>query len=178
MAGPQQIVVQVGPPHLELLAVADTGLRRDDDACAAQVDAPAQVDVVAVERDRRVEPAERSEEVGAHQEARRRHGEDVADGVVLLLVVLAGLGDRVDLPEAVEAEPDVLQHSGVVPGDELGPDDAGVGAVQLLDQHADGVMVEGDVVVAEAEEAAVALDEAHAPRWPPRRSRGWRRGRG
>ena len=32
-------------------------------------------------------------------------------GVVLLLVDLARLGDRVDLAEAVEAEPDVLQHA-------------------------------------------------------------------
>ena len=160
VAGPQQVVVEVGPADLELLAVADPGLRGDDDAGAAEVDAPAQVDVVAVERDRRVEAAEGPEQVGAHEQARRREHEDVADGVVLLLVVLARLGDRVDLAEAVEAEPDVLEHARVVPRHELGPDDAGVGAVQLLDERAHGVGLEGDVVVAEAEEPAVALDEA------------------
>ena len=34
---------------------------------------------------------------------------------MLLLVVLAGLDDRVDLAEPVEAEPDVLQHGAVRP---------------------------------------------------------------
>ena len=160
MAGPQQVVVEVGSADLQLLAVADPGLRGDDDARAAQVDAPAQVDVVAVERDRRVEAAEGAEQVGAHEQAGRGEDEDVADGVVLLLVVLARLGDRVDLAEAVEAEPDVLEDARVVPRHELGADDAGVGAVQLLDERPHGVRLEGDVVVAEAEEAAVALDEA------------------
>ncbi len=61
--------------------------------------------------------------------------------------------------EAVDVEADVLQQAGVVPGDDLRSDDAGVGAVQLLDHQSDGVRIEGDVVVAEAEEAVVALDE-------------------
>ena len=152
--------MQVGPADVELLAVAGPGLRGDDDPSAAQVSPPAQVDVVAVERHRRVEAAERAEQVGPREQARRREDEDVADGVVLLLVVLARLGDRVDLAEAVEAEADVLEHAGVVPGDQLRPDEAGVGPVQLLDEHADRVGLEGDVVVAEAEEPAVTLDEA------------------
>ncbi len=79
---------------------------------------------------------------------------------MLLLVVLARLGDRLDLAEPVEAEPDVLEHAGVVPGDQLGTDEAGVRAVQLLDQQTHGVGLEGHVVVAEQEETAVALDEA------------------
>ena len=160
VTGPQQVVVEVRSADLELLAVADPGLRGDDDPGAAEVDPPAQVDVVAVERDRRVEAAERTEQVGPHQQARRGEHEDVADGVVLLLVVLAGLGDRVDLAEAVEAEPDVLEHGRVVPRDELGPHDAGVGAVQLLDEGPHGVRLEDHVVVAEAEEPALPLDEA------------------
>ena len=52
---------------------------------------PAQVDVLAVEAHRRVEPAEGAEQVGADQEAGRRDGEHVGDGVVLLLVDLADL---------------------------------------------------------------------------------------
>ena len=152
--------MQVGPADVELLAVAGAGLRGDDDPSAAQVSAPAQVDVVAVERHRRVEAAERAEQVSAREQARRREDEDIADGVVLLLVVLARLGDRVDLAEAVEAEADVLEHTGVVPGDQLRPDEAGVGPVQLLDEQADHIRLEGDVVVAEAEEPAVTLDEA------------------
>ena len=78
---------------------------------------------------------------------------------MLLLVDLAGLDERVDLAEAVDAQADVLQHARVVPVDELRPDDAGVRAVQLLDEQADGAGLEGDVVVQEAEEAVVALDE-------------------
>ena len=54
----------------------------------------------------------------------------------------------------------MLEHTGVVPRDQLRADEAGVGAVQLLDEQADGVRLEDDVVVAEAEEPAVAFDEA------------------
>ena len=160
MASPQELVVDVGSADLQLLAVPRPRLRGDDGARSAQVDAPAEVDVVAVEGDRRIEAAEGAEQVGAHEETGRGEDEDVADGVVLLLVVLAGLGDRVDLAEAVHAEPDVLEDARVVPRHELRADHAGVRAVQLLDQRPHGVGVEGDVVVAEAEEAAVALDEA------------------
>ena len=81
------------------------------------------------------------------------------DRVVLLLVELARFGDRVDLAEAVEAQPDVLEDPAIVPRHELRSDEAGVRAVQLLDQGADGVRIEGDVVVADAEEPVVALDE-------------------
>ncbi len=159
VAGPQQVVVELGSADLELLPVAHPGLGGDDDAGAAQVGPPAQVDVVAVERDGRVEAAEGAEQIGPHEQARRRQHEHVPDRVVLLLVVLARLGDRVDLAEAVESEPDVLEHAAVVPGDELGTDEPGVGPVQLLDEHPDGVGLERDVVVAEQEETAVTFDE-------------------
>ena len=178
MAGAQQVVVEVGPADLQLLAVADPGLRGDDDAGAAQVDAPAQVDVVAVERDRRVEAAEGAEQVGPHEQARRREDEHVADGVVLLLVVLAGLGDRVDLAEAVEAEPDVLEHAGSSHETSFGPTTPAFERYSSSTSAAHGVGVEGHVVVAEAEEPAVALDEAQDLVGRRRRSRGWRRGRG
>ena len=159
MAGPQHVVVEIRTADLELLAVTHPGLRRDDDAGTAQVDPPAQLDVVAVEGDRRVEPAERAEQVGPHEQAGRREREHVADGVVLLLVVLARIGDRIDLAEAVEPEPDVLEHGGVVPRHELRSDHAGVRSVQLLDEHPHAVGVERHVVVAEEEEPGVALDQ-------------------
>ena len=44
---------------------------------------------------------------------------------------------------------DLEQALGLVPVDQLGPDDAGVGAERLLHEGADGVGLEGDVVVAE-----------------------------
>ena len=49
----------------------------------------------------------RSARTSRHADGMHEH---VAHGVVLLLVVLPRLGDRIDLAEAVEAEPDVLQH--------------------------------------------------------------------
>ena len=55
---------------------------------------------------------------------------------MLLLVDLARLDERIDLAEAVDAEADVLQHARIVPSNQLRADDAGVRAVQLLDQQA------------------------------------------
>ena len=151
---------EVGPALGECLAVARAGGGHHQHAGAAEVRAPAQVDVVTLVLDGRVEPSDGAEQVGAHEQARRRHSEHVAHGIVLLLVVLAGLDERIDLAEAVDAEAHVLQHRRLVPGDQLGADDAGVRSVELLHQQADGALVECDVVVQEAEEPVVALDEA------------------
>ena len=159
MAGPQHVVVEIRSTDLELLTVANAGLRSDDDACAAQVDPPAELDVVAVVGDRRVEPSEGPEEVGPHEQAGRREREHVADRVVLFLVVLARLGDRVDLPEAVESQTDVLEHGGVIPRHELRADDTGVGSVELLDEHPRAVGLERHVVMAEEKEPGVAFDQ-------------------
>ena len=152
-------VAQVGSPLLELLAVAGAGAGHDHHARSAEVGPPAQLDVVAVEAQCRVEAAQAAEQVGADQQAGRRQGEHVTHRVVLLLVDLARLDERIDLAEAVDAEADVLEAAGVAPLDQLRADDAGVGAVQLLDQQPDRRRVERDVVVQEAEEAVVALDE-------------------
>ena len=111
MARLQRAVIEVRAALDESLAVADTGIGRNDDAGAGEVGTPAEIDVLTVERDRRIEPAESTEQVGADQQARRRQHEHVAHRVVLLLVDLARLDDRVDLAEAVEPETDVLQHA-------------------------------------------------------------------
>ena len=63
-------------------------------------------------------------------------------------------------PKRSRPSPTCCSTPGSSHDDELRSDDAGVRAVQLLDEGADGVGVEGDVVVAEAEEPVVALDEA------------------
>ena len=97
---------------------------------------PAEVDVVAVEVDCRVEAGDRPEQIGANHEACRRKCEHVADRVVLLLVDLTLFHEGVDLAEPVDAEADVLQHAGVVPRDQLRPDDPGVRSIQLLDEQA------------------------------------------
>ena len=124
------------------------------------VDSPAQLGVLAVEVDRRIEAPERAEQVGADQEVRRRQDEHVADAVVLFLVDLAGLDHRIDLTESVHAEADRLQHARVVPVDELGSDGTGVRAVELLDEQTECIGFGGDVVVTDQEQPVVALDQA------------------
>ena len=86
--------------------------------------------------------------------------------VVLLLVELAGLDGGAGSPNLSTPTPALQQAGRVVPLDELRADDAGVRAVRLLDQQADRVGLERDVVVQEAEEAG-ALDQLAAPRWRP-----------
>ena len=86
--------VEVGTALGQPLAVAGPGVGHDQHPGAGQVGPPAQVEVVAVEVDVRREAAERAEQVDADQQARRRDAEDVAHGVVLLLVQLAGLDRR------------------------------------------------------------------------------------
>ena len=150
---------QLGAAFGQQLAVAAAGRGHHHHTGATKVRTPAQVDVVAVERNGGVEAADDPEQVGAHEEARGREREGVAHRIVLLLVVLPRLDDGVDLAEAVDTEAHVLQHSRLRPRDELGADDAGVGAVELLHQQANGVGVERHVVVQEAEEAVVAFDQ-------------------
>ena len=147
MARLQQCRTQVRTALGQCLAMTSPGRRHDDDARASEVGAPAQVDVVTIEVDRSVEAGDRPEQVGAHHQACRRQGEDVADRVVLLLVDLALFDERVRLAEAVDADPDVLQHTGVVPRDQLRADDAGVRSVQLFDEQTNGAGIEGNVVV-------------------------------
>ncbi len=53
----------------------------------------------------------------------------------------------------------MLEPARVVPVDQLRADDARVAAVQLLHQDSDGARFEGDVVVEEAEETILALDQ-------------------
>ena len=159
VAGTQGAVRHVGAAFRETLSVADRGVGSDDDPGPGVVGTPAQIDVLPVERDRRVEAAERPEQVGAHQQTGRREDEHVTHGVVLLLVELARLDDAVDLAETVEAEPDVLEQPRLVPVDELRPDDAGVRPEHLGDEQPDGIGGQRNIVVADQEEPVVALDE-------------------
>ena len=64
-------MVEIGTPGRQAAEVTDPGRRRDDDARAAVMDSPAEFGVFAVEVDRRVEPAEFAEQVGAHEEVGR-----------------------------------------------------------------------------------------------------------
>ena len=153
-------MAQVGAPLTQLADVAYPSRRHHDDPSAAVMDSPAQLGVLAVEVDRRVEPAELAEQVGTNQQIRRRQHEHVANAVVLFLVDLAHLDDRVDLAESVHAETDGLQHVGVVPFDELRADGSRIRSVQLLDHDPQRIGFGSDVVVTDQEEAVVALDQA------------------
>ncbi len=140
--------------------MAHPGARSHHDTRTAVVDAPAELDVFAVEVDRVVEPAELAEQVGTHHQARGRQDEDVADAVVLFLVDLAAFDGLVDHAEAIETESDAAQHAGIVPFDELRSDGSGVRSVQLLDHQANGARVGRHVVVAEQEEPVLRLRPA------------------
>ena len=74
----------------QLAAMPHPRRRRHHDAGATVVQTPAQLGVLAVEVDRRIEAPEGPEQIGADQEIGRRQDEDVADAVVLFLVDLAG----------------------------------------------------------------------------------------
>ena len=124
-------------------------------AGARQAGAPAQVDVLGSGETRGVEPTELVEQVGPHEHGCVRHVEDVAHGVVLGLVELAGLDPRVRVAELVDAAPDLQQHLGIVGVDDLRADDAGVRPVGLLEHEAHHPRVEHDVVVANEEERGV-----------------------
>ena len=134
------------------LTVASPRRRHDQHPRAGGVGAPAQVEVVADEADALVEAAQGAEQVGAHEQARRGHEEHVAHGVVLLLVELTRIDERGGRAELVGGVADLEDVLGRLPVDELRPDDAGVRAVGLLHQLADGVGIERHVVVEQAEE--------------------------
>ena len=159
------------------LAMGHLGERGDDDARPGDLSPPAEVEVLAEHRNERVETAQGGEEVGAHEGRPAGCHEDVAFEVLLAVVDLAQLHALVHHAEAVARLTDVQQYQGVVVGDELGRDDAGVGAEGSLDQEMDDVGLEADVVVTEEEEgraldhqrrlvagrgeAAVLLEESH-----------------
>ncbi len=131
---------------------ANTRRGRDDHASAGEPGPPAEIDVVGPGGGRRVEAAELVEEVGAYEHRRVRHVEDVAHAVVLLLIDLVGLDAGEGNAVVVDRHPDLEEDPGIVAVDDLGPDDARVRTVCLLDQQTRRVGVEADVVVAKEQE--------------------------
>ena len=152
LVGPVAVSALVGR-----LAVRGTRVGRDQDARAREPGPPAEVEVLGTGEGRGVEAPELREQVGAHQHRGGGDVEDVAHAVVLLLVELTGFDAGVRRPEAVDGAADLEQDLGVVGAHELGPEDARVRAVALLDDESDRVGIEHDVVVAEEEEGR-ALD--------------------
>ena len=133
--------------------------RSHQDPCAHELSSPAEVDVVPLLAHLGVEAVEGVEQVAADEQTGGGHREDVAHGIVLLLVELAPLDDRRDRARLVDVEPDREQALGRVPLDELRADDAGVRAERLLDEQAHGVGVRRHVAVQDREVGG-ALDRA------------------
>ena len=161
VAGLQTAPLVVAHPRGELVAVPHPRVRRHDHPSAGDLRAPAQAHVVEEVADPLVEATDLREQVGAHQGARARHREHVADRVVLRLVELAPLDERHAVPGVVHALTDLEQPLRVVPVDELRPDDGGVGPEGLLDEDPHDVGLRGDVVVAEQVEGRPVDDLDH-----------------
>ena len=136
----------------EVVAMTDPGVGDDEHSSTGELRPPAEIDVVAPAGNPRVEAADRGKEAGTHQNTCRRHGEHVANAVVLLLISLRGLDHIGRSGELIDDETDVLQDLRVLPLDELGACDAGVGPQRFGDEHAYRVGGQGDVVVTNEQE--------------------------
>jgi hypothetical protein len=152
-------VIEVRAPLSELATVSNSCSRNNDHASSAVMDSPAQLDIVAVERDGRIEPADLTEQVSPDQHERRWQREHVAHAIVLFLVNFAGVDTEIDLAESVKTEADGLQRTRVVPFDEFGTNNASVRTVDLFDEGADRVGFRSNIVVAQQKEPVVALDK-------------------
>ena len=141
--------------------------RRDDDPGAGDAGPPRQVDVLAEHRDLVVEAPDRGEQVGAHEDAAARDGEDLAGLVVLGLVELPALDPAHRRAEAVHVQAELQDAVRLGLVDELRADDPGVRAHRLFDHHPNGVVIEDDVVVAEQ-----VVGRARARRRVPRSALG------
>ena len=156
------------PPPAEVAGRRALGQRLDvsrpgpgghEHPASGDVAPPAEVEVLAHEVDRRVEPPQVLEQISADEDAAAGYDEDVADAVVLALVELAPFGDGRGRTELVDVETDLQEPRRVMPVDELRTDDAGVEAHRLFHQHLHGVGIEGDIVVTQEVERR-ALDHA------------------
>ena len=113
---------QRAPIPRPCLGVVDDGVGRAHDAVSSEMSTPAEIDVVAEQREPGIEPAQLMPDVTPHQHAGRADCERVAEAValtlVLLLLVEAGLtparpGDR---------DANLEQCAPVVPAADLGSD--------------------------------------------------------
>ena len=130
------------------------GVGRDHHPRTGDLAPPGKVEVLAHGDDPGVEAVQLSKQVGSDQGAAAGGDEDVSDRVVLAVVHLA-LEDAVDHgTRLVAAHADMEQDPRVVPVDELGRDDSGVGTEGLLDEPTHRIVVERHVVVAQQEEGS------------------------
>ena len=125
----------------------------DEDAVARGVGAPAQVDVVAHQRQPAVESAELFEDVAADEHAGGGDGQHGPDVVVLALVLFAPVEAGPAAAGVGDGDADLQELAAVVPAAELGADDGDVLAAELAfvlhdaQQLGEGVGFGGAVVV-------------------------------
>ena len=136
----------------EVAAVTHPSVGYDEHPSTGELGSPAEVDILTSTGDAGVKAADRGKEARAYQHTCRRYGENVANSVVLLLVSLVGFDHVGRSSELIDDETDVLQDLRVLPLDELGACDAGVGPQRFGDEHAYGVGGQGDVVVTNEQE--------------------------
>jgi hypothetical protein len=105
------------------LPVVDDRVRHHSHIVTGRVCPPAEVDVVAEQRQQRVEPAQLVPHVPADEHAGRADREHPAVAVVLALVDLARLDAGQPAPGPVHREPGLAQHPPVVEIPELRAED-------------------------------------------------------
>src|SRR5581483_9346434 len=134
------------------LGVPEHRVGGDHHAVAGGGDPPAEVDVVAHQRQGLVEPAELLEDVAADEHARAGDGEYRADLVVLALVLFAAVQAGPAAAAAGDGDADLQQLAAVVPAAQLGAEHGGAGGgVGDLEQLAQRVALRLAVVVQQPE---------------------------
>ena len=142
--------LDLGAPGGRGAHMPDPRRRNHEDAMPGGVHAPTQVEVVAEHRQRGVQPAEGVPDVPAHQGGGRPDGQDVADGVVLTLVVLPAVQARLAVAGAVGRQTHLDQDAGVGPVPHLRAEHRrGRAARGLRQQEGQRVRLDRAVVVQE-----------------------------
>ena len=105
------------------------GVSDDDDPLAGAMHAPAEVQVIAKQRQLRIEAVEPLPHITPDQHAGRAHRQHVTDAIVLALIVLPTLQAGEAPPGSGDAEAGLEQEPLVVPAQDLGAQDRHIGLV-------------------------------------------------
>ena len=155
----QHISISILTTTCERIAVARFGARHHEHSRSTQVHSPTQVEVLAIEADFSWISTDFAEEIAAHHDTRRRQDEDVTNRIVLFLVSLTRLDGSTHVTDAICAESDGLHDRRIVPLHELWPDHPCIRPKRLFDQSGNRIGSERHVIVHQAEEPTIALDE-------------------
>ncbi|CAB4852573.1 unannotated protein [freshwater metagenome] len=101
------------------LAVVHDGIGGYDDAVPRPPGTPAEVDVVAEHRQRRIKSTEGIPDVPAHEHARSADGQNIADPVVLALVEFAAFETGDPVPGTSHGDTTFDEHRLVAPAPQL-----------------------------------------------------------